>query len=138
MGLFCRIFRLGVGAFAVCDPRFLGVVLRRSAARRYGGRGRIKRLLKAVFDVLFGRFLGGVFVPVARTRNLTRRQSRWVRKIAPPLPCRKPCRAEQIPVQNLDGSMPERFCAQILIILRYSSCRPTNSKFPYLFAARTH
>ncbi len=28
----------------------------------------------------------------------------WVRNIAPPLPCRKPCRAEQIPVRGISPS----------------------------------
>ena len=34
-------------------------------------------------------------------RTSTRQCSCWVRNIAPPLPCRKPCRAEQIPVQGI-------------------------------------
>ena len=45
-------------------------------------------------------------VLMIRRNRLTQNTLRfelWVRNIAPSLPCRKPCRTEQIPVQNPDG-----------------------------------
>ena len=51
----------------------------------------------------------------------------WVRNIAPPLPCRKPCRAEQIPVQKARG-----FCVLLLFLLppQVQVYSPA-AKFPY-------
>ena len=73
------------------------------------------------------------------------------RNIAPPLPRWKPCKAEQIPVQKSRVARYPRDFESLVSdkrayiqhaeipyshtafggILRYSSCRPTNSKFPY-------
>ena len=39
----------------------------------------------------------------------------WVRNIAPPLPCRKPCRAEQIPVRVTKRNKSELFRAHRVV-----------------------
>ncbi len=58
----------------------------------------------------FFHFIGFRDPYTHRTKHKSaKRICAWVRNIAPPLPCRKPCKMGQIPVQKAEDVKPSAF-----------------------------